>query len=85
MCDPSTRPIFPLGRGTIKFDNNEIIDVYLIPEMKNNLLSMTQKTKRGLEIRLEKEKMIVIFPDRTKYESLLTLSLVFRHKVGTQI
>jgi hypothetical protein len=63
--------ITPLGKGIIKFGDIEIRDVYLIPEMKDNLLSMRQLTARGLKIKFETNRMVVTFADRSEYVSKL--------------
>lgn len=57
-----------MGKGSVRLQVNGLVhvitEVFYVPELKNNLLSMGQLQERGLAIRIQHEKCRIYHPER---------------------
>lgn len=70
------------GKGTISFidmngDSRKMTDVYFIPDLRSNIISLGQATEAGCDIRMKGEELTM----RDKHGKLLVKASRSRHRL----
>jgi len=77
------------GKGTVKLVINEVMhivtDVFYVPELKNNLLSMGQLLEKGLSIEMKQNRCEVFQGETLIFETVMTTNRMFAISVKSGI